>query len=64
MELVLKYNHRLRPIISLPLAVGLLQGAVMERLPQNLFTLTRDQAWTLFVIESSSNAYQSASSSN
>lgn len=55
MELVLKYNHRLRPIISVPLVAGMLQGAIMERLPQNLFTLTRDQARRLFAVNSSSN---------
>ncbi|KAL0951514.1 hypothetical protein HGRIS_008199 [Hohenbuehelia grisea] len=43
MELVLKYNHRRRPIVSLPFAVGMLQGAVMQRLPLNLFTVTQDQ---------------------
>ncbi|GLB35922.1 putative NAD(P)H-binding [Lyophyllum shimeji] len=43
MELVLKYNHRYRPIISLPFQVGMLQGAVLERLPVNLFTITRSQ---------------------
>ncbi|KAK2461570.1 hypothetical protein APHAL10511_006033 [Amanita phalloides] len=43
MNLVLRYNRRTRPIISLPLKVGMLQGAVMERLPPNLFTITRDQ---------------------
>lgn len=50
MELVLKYNHRLRPIISVPLVAGILQSAIMERLPSNLFTLTRDQASTLFAV--------------
>ncbi|KAG5724731.1 hypothetical protein E4T56_gene8019 [Termitomyces sp. T112] len=43
MELVLMHNKRYRPIISLPYAVGLLQGAVLEKLPTNLFTVTRDQ---------------------
>jgi len=43
MELVLKYNHRYRPIISLPFQVGMLQGAILERLPVNLFTVTRSQ---------------------
>jgi hypothetical protein len=43
MELVLKYNGRTRPIISLPWAVGMLQGAILEKLPPNLFTLTRSQ---------------------
>ncbi|KAF7979401.1 hypothetical protein HWV62_42510 [Athelia sp. TMB] len=43
MELVLKYNHRRRPIISLPFAVGMMQGFVLEQLPLNLFTVTRAQ---------------------
>lgn len=43
MQLVLKYNHRHRFILSLPFSVGMLQGAVMERLPLNLFTVTRAQ---------------------
>ncbi|CAL1704114.1 unnamed protein product [Somion occarium] len=43
MELVLKYSKRWRPIISVPYAVGELQGFILEKLPPNLFTLTRDQ---------------------
>ncbi|PFH54879.1 hypothetical protein AMATHDRAFT_134656 [Amanita thiersii Skay4041] len=43
MKLVLKYNKRTRPIISLPLSVGLLQAALMEKLPPNMFTVTKDQ---------------------
>ncbi|KZP25437.1 NAD(P)-binding protein [Athelia psychrophila] len=43
MELVLQYNHRRRPIISLPFAVGMMQGLVLEQLPLNLFTVTRAQ---------------------
>ncbi|KAK7465355.1 hypothetical protein VKT23_005334 [Stygiomarasmius scandens] len=43
MELVLKYNQRRRPIVSLPFWMGTLQGAVMEKLPVNLFTVTRSQ---------------------
>ncbi|KAG6885262.1 hypothetical protein C0993_003952 [Termitomyces sp. T159_Od127] len=43
MELTLKYNKRNRPIISIPYAVGLLQGAIFEKLPTNLLTVTRDQ---------------------
>ncbi|THH19063.1 hypothetical protein EW146_g2038 [Bondarzewia mesenterica] len=42
-ELVLEYTHRTRPIISLPWTVGRLQGAIMEYLPPNIFTLTRGQ---------------------
>ncbi|KAJ3848710.1 nucleoside-diphosphate-sugar epimerase [Lentinula lateritia] len=43
MQLVLKYNHRTRPIVSLPFSMGKFQGAVMERLPVNLFTVTQAQ---------------------
>ncbi|CAJ0827762.1 5370_t:CDS:10 [Entrophospora sp. SA101] len=32
-----------RPIISLPWSIGYLQGLLMEQLPINLFTITRDQ---------------------
>lgn len=30
-------------LFSLPYAVGLMQGLVLERLPENLFTVTRSQ---------------------
>ena len=43
MELVLQYNGRRRPILSLPYWVGMLQGWVLEKLPENILTLTRDQ---------------------
>lgn len=43
MQLVLTLGHRWRPIISLPFWVGLLQGWVLEKLPESIFTLTRDQ---------------------
>ena len=43
MELVLHYTGRWRPIISVPYAVGMMQGLVLEQLPLNLFTLTRAQ---------------------
>lgn len=43
MELVLEYNLRYRAIISLPVFVGMLQARFLERLPTNLFTITRDQ---------------------
>ncbi|KAJ3573050.1 hypothetical protein NP233_g2682 [Leucocoprinus birnbaumii] len=43
MELVLKYTNRHRPIISLPFSLGYAQGAVLEKLPLNLFTVTRAQ---------------------
>ncbi|CAG8584264.1 8757_t:CDS:2 [Ambispora leptoticha] len=32
-----------RPIVSMPWSVGLLQGFFLEKLPLNLFTITRDQ---------------------
>ncbi|KZV88373.1 NAD(P)-binding protein [Exidia glandulosa HHB12029] len=43
MQLVLKYSHRRRPILSLPSAVGKFQAFFSEKLPPNLFSLTRDQ---------------------
>lgn len=45
MELVLQYSglKGRRLIISLPYWIGMMQGIVLERLPENLFTLTRDQ---------------------
>ncbi|KAF5323320.1 hypothetical protein D9611_005685 [Ephemerocybe angulata] len=43
METVLKYTYRRRPIVSLPFWVGMLQASMLERLPNNLFTITRDQ---------------------
>ncbi|EIW87054.1 NAD(P)-binding protein [Coniophora puteana RWD-64-598 SS2] len=43
MRLVLHYTGRRRPILSLPFGVGKLQAAVLEKLPENLFTLTQDQ---------------------
>ncbi|EJD03619.1 NAD-binding protein [Fomitiporia mediterranea MF3/22] len=43
MRLVLKYTGRRRPILSLPYAVGKMQGLVLEQLPPNVLTLTRDQ---------------------
>ncbi|KAF8341308.1 NAD(P)-binding protein [Cantharellus anzutake] len=43
MELVLKYTGRKRPILSLPFVVGKAQGFVLEKLPTNLLTVTRDQ---------------------
>ncbi|CAG8602519.1 1391_t:CDS:2 [Dentiscutata erythropus] len=32
-----------RPILSLPWQIGLIQGYFLEKLPKNLFTITRDQ---------------------
>jgi hypothetical protein len=43
MELVVKYTGRYRPIIPVPWVVGELQGEVLQRLPRNIFTVTRDQ---------------------
>jgi len=43
MEFVLKYSGRRRPILSLPSAIGKAQAFFLERLPPNLFSLTRDQ---------------------
>jgi len=43
MKLTLEYAELTRPIISLPFALGMVQGAVLERLPENLFTVTRSQ---------------------
>ncbi|TFK77326.1 NAD(P)-binding protein [Pluteus cervinus] len=43
MELVLRFNGRKRPIVSIPFFMGAIQGAIMEQLPTNLFTLTRAQ---------------------
>lgn len=43
MEIVLKCKKRYRPILSLPYAFGTLQGLLMEKLPENIFTLSRDQ---------------------
>jgi len=43
MQMVLDVTRRKRPIISLPFAVGMLQGSVLEKLPLNTFTVTRAQ---------------------
>jgi len=43
MQLVLKYTGRKRPILSFPFVVGTVQGAILEKLPVNLFTITRAQ---------------------
>jgi NADH dehydrogenase len=44
MELVLRYSGVKRFILSLPYFVGMIQGFFLEKLPENLFTVTRDQA--------------------
>jgi hypothetical protein len=43
MELVVRYTGRYRPIAPIPWKVGDLQGRILERLPANIFTITRDQ---------------------
>ncbi|KAH9486526.1 NADH dehydrogenase [ubiquinone] 1 alpha subcomplex subunit 9, mitochondrial [Psilocybe cubensis] len=43
MQMVLDVTGRKRLIISLPFVVGTLQGALLEKLPVNLFTVTRSQ---------------------
>ena len=43
MQMVLDVTGRKRPIISIPFAIGMLQGFVLENLPNNLFTVTRAQ---------------------
>jgi hypothetical protein len=43
MQLVVDHTGRFRPIISVPWIIGELQGEVMQRLPINLFTITRNQ---------------------
>lgn len=49
MQLVLRYSGRegKRFILSLPYWVGMLQGMLLEKLPENLFTVTRDQVQQL-----------------
>jgi len=48
MELVLKYSGTKRFILSLPYFVGMIQGFFLEKLPENLFTVTRDQVCFYF----------------
>ena len=43
MQLILDMTGRKRPIISLPFGLGILQGAILEKLPVNLFTVTQAQ---------------------
>ncbi|ODO09758.1 hypothetical protein I350_01975 [Cryptococcus amylolentus CBS 6273] len=47
MELVLRFSGLQRPILSIPYALGALQGFFLEKLPENIFTLTRDQVTQL-----------------
>lgn len=44
MELTLKYSEKSRPILSMPFFVGMIQGFFLEKLPENIFTVTRSQA--------------------
>lgn len=48
MQIVLKYTRRTRPVVSLPWFVGKTQGWVLEKLPENILTLTRDQVCDSF----------------
>jgi len=47
MEIILNTTKRRRVILSLPFVVGMLQGAILEKLPVNLFTVTRAQVLVL-----------------
>jgi hypothetical protein len=51
MELVLKYTNRYRPIVSVPFAVGRLQATILERLPESVLSLSRDQVSSKLVSE-------------
>ncbi|KAF9245766.1 hypothetical protein BU15DRAFT_85459 [Melanogaster broomeanus] len=42
-DLVLLRTNQWRPIVSIPYSIGMLQGAVLEHLPDTMFTITRDQ---------------------
>ncbi|TCD66496.1 hypothetical protein EIP91_001321 [Steccherinum ochraceum] len=57
MELILKITGRWRPIVSVPFGLGLAQAAVLEKLPNNLFTLTRSQGLTIHNSPLTSNSY-------
>lgn len=43
MEFILEVTGLKRPIVSVPFVVGTLQATILERLPVNLFTITRGQ---------------------
>lgn len=49
MQLVLKHSglQGRRLILSLPYWVGMIQGFFLEKLPESLFTVTRDQVRVL-----------------
>jgi hypothetical protein len=51
MDLVLKYSGRRRPIVSVPFPLGTMIGSVSDRLPHNLFTITRSQVCAWQVID-------------
>ena len=50
MKLTLKYSGRQgrRLIVSLPYWVGMVQGFFLEKLPESMFTVTRDQVSCIF----------------
>ncbi|TFY83552.1 hypothetical protein EWM64_g462 [Hericium alpestre] len=43
MDLVVKYSGRNRPIVPIPWALGKLQGAILEKLPPTIFTISQSQ---------------------
>ncbi|KJA25843.1 hypothetical protein HYPSUDRAFT_37330 [Hypholoma sublateritium FD-334 SS-4] len=43
MQFILETTGRKRPILSLPFAIGVIQGTILEKFPVNLFTVTRAQ---------------------
>ncbi|KAI0785012.1 NAD(P)-binding protein [Abortiporus biennis] len=43
LEATLHYKKRWRPVVPVPFFVATLQASILEHLPQNLFTITRDQ---------------------
>ena len=43
MQMTLDHAHLRRPILSLPFWLGKIQAFFLEKLPTNLFTVTRDQ---------------------
>jgi len=47
LKLVLTRTKRTRAIVSIAFVIGKMQGLVLEQLPPNLFTLTRDQVGQL-----------------
>lgn len=47
MQLTLDQAGKQRLLLPLPWIVGEIQGLVLQQLPPNLFSLTRDQVWLL-----------------